>query len=70
MLNGVCHGSESFALGLIPVSKHTGFCGDALITKSPVQDRGEDGWAIYEDVPEEFLGSISMGEVLERMRDS
>lgn len=70
MLKGVYHGSESFALGLIPVSKHMGFCGDASITKSPVQEIWEDGWAIYEDVPEEFLGSILMGEVLERMRDS
>ena len=51
----------------MPISAHTGFCGDAFIAKRPVEEIDEDGWQVYEDVPAEFLGSRVMGEVLERL---
>ena len=67
MLNGLYWGFKSFALDVMPISAHTGFCGDAFIAKSPAEEFDEDGWHVYEDVPAEFLGSRVMGEVLERL---
>ncbi|KAI4163959.1 MAG: hypothetical protein LQ342_002456 [Letrouitia transgressa] len=58
-LNGVYFGWKSFAMDLMPISEHTGFCGDAFFAKTPFWEVDENG-AVYEDVPLAFLGSITM----------
>ncbi|KAL8933826.1 MAG: hypothetical protein Q9211_005560 [Gyalolechia sp. 1 TL-2023] len=64
-LNGIYFGWKSFAMDLMPVSKHTGFCGDAFIAKTPLWENDENG-AIYEDVPVAFLGSPLLGMALKQ----
>lgn len=67
-LNGIYYGWKSFALDLMPLSKHTGFCGDAFIAKTPTWEHDEHG-AVYEDVPVTFLLSPLLGVALEKMHD-
>ena len=63
----------------IPVSKHTGWCGDAFISKLPLPENDENGggalklppWkvdengAVYEDIPHAFVESALYAEMLE-----
>lgn len=67
-LNGVYIGWKSFALDHIPLSEHTGFCGDAFIAKTPVWESDENG-AVCEDIPVTFIRSPLLGTALERMHD-
>ncbi len=67
-LNGVYFGWRSFALDHIPLSEHTGFCGDAFVAKTPVWEYDENG-AVYEDFPIAFVRSSLLGMMLERMHD-
>lgn len=67
-LNGVYFGWKSFAMHLMPLSKHTGFCGDAFFAKSPLWEYDENG-AVYEDVPVAFLGSSLLETALEKLHD-
>ena len=67
-LDGIYWGWKSFALDHIPLSEHTGFCGDAFIAKRPIWERDENG-ALYEDFPIAFVGSPLLGRALERMHD-
>lgn len=67
-LNGVYFGWRSFALDHVPLSEHTGFCGDAFIAKTPVWEYDENG-AVYEDFPVAFVGTPRLGMMLERMHD-
>ena len=68
-LNGIYWGWKSFALGHIPLSEHTGFCGDAFFAKTPAWEYGADGYAAYEDVSEDFVGSGLLGVALEKLHD-
>lgn len=52
----------------MPISEHTGFCGDAFIAKTPLWERDKNG-AVYEDVPFAFLGSSLMKEALEKLHE-
>ena len=67
-LNGVYFGWKSFALDLMPISKHTGFCGDAFIAKTPLWEYDANG-AVYEDVPLAFLGSPLLKVALKNLRE-
>ena len=67
-LNGIYLGWKSFAMDLMPVSRHTGFCGDAFIAKIPLWECDENG-AVYEDVPIAFLGSPFLKMALENLHD-
>ena len=67
-LNGIYWGWKSFALDLMPISEHTGFCGDAFISKTPLWERDENG-AVYEDIPIAFLSSPLLAKALERLHD-
>ena len=67
-LNGGYFGWKSFALDHIPLSEHTGFCGDAFVAKTPVWEYDENG-AVYEDFPVAFVGTPLLGIMLERMHD-
>ena len=67
-LNGVYFGWKSFALDLMPLSKHTGFCGDAFFAKTPPWEYDENG-ALYEDVPVAFLGSSLLEAALKMLHD-
>lgn len=68
-LNGTYLGWKSFALDVMPLSEHTGFCGDAFIAKTPVLECDENG-AVYVDVPVEFIGSSLLGRALEKLHDT
>lgn len=67
-LNGIYFGWKSFAMDLMPISKHTGFCGDAFIAKTPLWEYDENG-AVYEDIPLTFLGSPLLKVALEKLHD-
>ena len=67
-LNGIYFGWKSFALDLMPISEHTGFCGDAFIAKTPPWENDENG-AVYEDVPLAFLESPLLKVALEKLHD-
>ena len=67
-LTGVYFGWKSFALDHIPLSEHTGFCGDAFVAKTPVWECDENG-AVYEDFPIAFVRSPLLGIMVERMHD-
>ncbi|KAG8525710.1 uncharacterized protein KY384_000470 [Bacidia gigantensis] len=67
-LNGAYWGWKSFAMDLMPRSEHTGFHGDAFIAKTPIWENDENG-AVYEDVPETFIGSKLMHETLQKLHE-
>lgn len=67
-LNGAYFAWKSFAMDLMPVSKHTGFCGDAFIAKTPIWEVDENG-AVYEDVPVSFLHSPLLRQMLVKLKD-
>lgn len=67
-LNGIYLGWKSFAMDLVPISQHTGFCGDAFIAKLPLWECDENG-AVYEDVPTAFLRSPFLKMALENLHD-
>ncbi|KAL9104720.1 MAG: hypothetical protein Q9187_008869 [Circinaria calcarea] len=77
-LNGMYFAFKSFAADVLPVSEHTGFCGDAFITKAPareyqpgefIEQYDEHGRVIYEDVSVDFLKSPLPKMVLERLHE-
>ncbi|SLM40381.1 hypothetical protein LPUS_11162 [Lasallia pustulata] len=78
-LNGLYFGWKSFAMEMLPLSKYTGFCGDAFIVKAVAREYAEDEWmeeydeygrARYDDVfPDAFLESPLLKMVLERLHD-
>ncbi|KAL8938111.1 MAG: hypothetical protein Q9216_004068 [Gyalolechia sp. 2 TL-2023] len=57
---------KSFAMDLMPKSKHTGFYGDAFIAKTPLWENDENG-AVYEDIPVAFLASPLLDKVLKEL---
>lgn len=67
-LNGVYYGWKSFALDLMPLSEHTGFCGDAFVAKTALREFDEEA-AAYEDVPLAIVGSQVLGLTLEKLRE-
>lgn len=67
-LNGAYWAWKSFAMDLMPISQHTGFCGDAFIARTPIWENDENG-AVYEDVPVSFLNSSLYGKMLEKLQD-
>lgn len=64
---------------VLPLSKHTCFCGDAFIVKAVAKEYAEDEWmeeydeygrARYDDIfPDAFLESPLLEMVLERLHD-
>ena len=77
-LNGVYFGFKSLALDCLPLSKYTGFCGDAFITRTKaweyqpgeyMERYDEHGRVVYEDIPITFLESSLLKLVLERLHE-
>ncbi|KAL9616295.1 MAG: hypothetical protein Q9160_008835 [Pyrenula sp. 1 TL-2023] len=67
-LNGAYWGWKSFAMDLMPISEHTGFCGDAFFAKTPLWEVDENG-AVYEDIPASFLRSPLLKAALGKLHD-
>ena len=55
-------------MDLIPISKETGFYGDAFIAKLPAWELDGRG-AVYEGFPEGFMDSEFWAPMVEKMRD-
>ena len=68
-LNGIYWGWKSFAMDFMPVSEHTGFCGNAFIAKTPNPEYDETGITVYQDIPQAFSSSPLLRRALERLHD-
>ena len=82
--NGVYVGWKSFDLEHLPLSKQTGFCGDAFIAKLPLWENDANGgnafnaelppWetdengAVYEDISYAFVESDLYPEMVEALQ--
>lgn len=65
VVNGCYYAFMSFADHLLPLNKAASGCGDVFIAKVTDAEYEEHGWATYDDVPEELLGSGLYKRVLE-----
>ena len=66
VLDGIYYGWKSFAFDEMPISKHTGFCGDAFFARTRDWDFNESSVA-WDDVPPELLGSELLEVLIEKL---
>ena len=78
-LNGYYMGFKRLAKDHLPLSKHTGFCGDAFVFKMKarewtpgdyMEEKDDEGRLLFDDIPDGFLESAVLKRALNRLREA